>query len=301
MAGHFLDARPRVRRLLAGAAVVTALGLLSAAAPPHAAARDDGHGGRSYLALGDSVPFGYITQAGFEYGNPTNFVGFPERVGALRNLEVVNASCPGQTSSSLIDQSASDNGCTGFRAIAPLHVTYQGSQLAFATQWLRGHLDARAVSLLVGANDAFILQKQCAAAVNPPLCVVQGLPALTHTIATNLDTIYAALRSTGYEGHIVAVTYYALDYSDLQAVALAGVLNKVITDSAHAHGALVADAFATFQAATATQFAKGSSCRAGLLNAAPQNQFLCDVHPSQSGQALLARTVSDALGAAGDD
>lgn len=33
------------------------------------------------------------------------------------------------------------------------------------------------------------------------------------------------------------------------------------------------------------------TCRAGLLNASPQNQFLCDVHPSQSGQQLLSDTV----------
>jgi phospholipase/lecithinase/hemolysin len=30
---------------------------------------------------------------------------------------------------------------------------------------------------------------------------------------------------------------------------------------------------------------------AALLNASPQNQFLCDVHPSQTGQQLLADTV----------
>ena len=37
---------------------------------------DDGRGGpdRQYLALGDSVVFGFITQAGFEYINPANFV-----------------------------------------------------------------------------------------------------------------------------------------------------------------------------------------------------------------------------------
>jgi hypothetical protein len=29
----------------------------------------------------------------------------------------------------------------------------------------------------------------------------------------------------------------------------------------------------------------------GLLNASPQNQFACDIHPSQSGQKLIARTV----------
>ena len=35
---------------------------------------DEGDG--RYLALGDSLAFGYITQAGFEYINPDNFVSF---------------------------------------------------------------------------------------------------------------------------------------------------------------------------------------------------------------------------------
>ena len=37
----------------------------------------DGASARLYLALGDSVSFGFIANAGFEYLNPQNFVGFP--------------------------------------------------------------------------------------------------------------------------------------------------------------------------------------------------------------------------------
>lgn len=33
--------------------------------------------GPAYLALGDSVAFGYIAQAGFEYLNADNFIGYP--------------------------------------------------------------------------------------------------------------------------------------------------------------------------------------------------------------------------------
>jgi hypothetical protein len=40
-----------------------------------------------------------------------------------------------------------------------------------------------------------------------------------------------------------------------------------------------------------------------LLNANPANQTACDVHPSITGQRLLAKTVQTAYGAArrGDD
>jgi lysophospholipase L1-like esterase len=41
--------------------------------------------------------------------------------------------------------------------------------------------------------------------------------------------------------------------------------------------------------------AGGHTCAAGLLNASPANQYLCDVHPSQSGQQLLASTVEQVV------
>jgi len=40
------------------------------------------------------------------------------------------------------------------------------------------------------------------------------------------------------------------------------------------------------------------TCKAGPLNASPQNQFICDVHPSQSGQKLIGQTVADTFRAA---
>jgi lysophospholipase L1-like esterase len=70
---------------------------------------------------------------------------------------------------------------------------------------------------------------------------------------------------------------------------LTQLLNQAITSHASADGAIVADAFSTFQQAAA--YAAGHTCAAGLLNASPQNQLTCDVHPSQSGQQLLAQAV----------
>jgi hypothetical protein len=55
------------------------------------AAEDDGG---TYLALGDSVPFGYIDDNPGGYQDEDAFVGYPELVGEDRGLEVVNATCP---------------------------------------------------------------------------------------------------------------------------------------------------------------------------------------------------------------
>ncbi len=41
-------------------------------------------------------------------------------------------------------------------------------------------------------------------------------------------------------------------------------------------------------------FAAGKTCRTGLLNGNPQNPQACDVHPSLTGQRLLAKTVKAA-------
>src|ERR1700736_5110377 len=57
---------------------------------------------RPYLALGDSVVFGFIDKAGFEYVNPDNFVGYPRYVDRKLGLDTVNASCPGEATGGVL-------------------------------------------------------------------------------------------------------------------------------------------------------------------------------------------------------
>ena len=90
-------------------------------------------------------------------------------------------------------------------------------------------------------------------------------------------------------------------YSDAAGTGLTLLLNQAITAPAAADHAVVADVFDAFKVAASTPFAGGNTCKAGLLNASPQNQFLCDVHPSQSGQQLLAHTVENTYAAAASD
>ena len=256
------------------------------------------NGDHSYLALGDSVVFGYITKAGFEYANPHNFVGYPDYVSQELRFNTTNASCPGEATAGFISATGADNGCRPFRASAPLHVSYTGTQLDFATTFLKTHRDTRLVSIGLGANDAFLLESACAL---DPQCIANGLPQLLATINANMRTILDALRATHFHGVLMIVNYYSLDYNDAAATGLTQLLNQAITSSAAADHAVVADVFDAFKAAANTQFAGGNTCRAGLLNASPQNQFLCDVHPSQSGQQLLAHTVENAYAAAAND
>ena len=80
---------------------------------------------RPYLALGDSVVFGFINNAGFEYVNPANFIGFPDYAGRALKLTDFNAACPGETSGSFL--SAAEPEST--RSIL------QRTRLSFAGGW----------------------------------------------------------------------------------------------------------------------------------------------------------------------
>ncbi len=245
--------------------------------------------GHPYLALGDSVSFGYITQAGFQYRNPDNFVGFPAYVGLALGKTVTNAACPGETTAGFISATGADNGCRPYKANFPLHTSYTGTQLAFATAFLNSHRNTKLVTVQLGANDAFILENQCAGS---QACIAAGLPTLLATISSNMDTIFKAIDATHFHGRLIVVNYYSLDYSDAAGTALTTLLNQAITSHARADGAIVADAFTAFAHAAAA--AAGKTCAAGLLNTTPGNQMTCDVHPSQSGAELLAQAVVSA-------
>ena len=70
--------------------------------------------GSTYLALGDSVTFGYEEAQVVPAPNrpdASSFLGYPELLGSELHLKIVNASCPGETSSSLIDPTAQSYGC----------------------------------------------------------------------------------------------------------------------------------------------------------------------------------------------
>lgn len=263
---------------LAAVAALVVTGALQAA-PSHP----------SYLALGDSVSFGYITGDGYAYTRAANFVGFPDYVARALGLTETNAACPGETSGSFLSSAATDNGCRAYRSKFPLHAAYSGTQAAFATAFLKAHPNTKLVTIQLGANDGFLLEAQCKLDV---ACETAGLPGVLKQVAANLDTIIKAIKATKFTGRIVVVNYYSLDYGDPVQTSFASSLDQAIAGRAVADGASVADAFSPFE--TAAQAAGGHTCQAGLLNASPADQTTCDVHPSQYGQQLLAQAVEQA-------
>jgi lysophospholipase L1-like esterase len=247
----------------------------------------------TYLALGDSVPFGYRGRpAGIDYSRATNFTGYPELVGEDLGLTVLNAACPGETSASFLDPKAQSLGCentptapAGFRTLYPLHVQYASpdqSQLDYAVQTLRSTKDVRLVTLMVGANDAFICQQTTA-----DKCVSE-VGTVAQTVGGNVGKVLTSLRQdAGYTGKIAVVTYYALDYSDSSTALGTQVLNSAIGQAAQAAQATVVSGFDAFR--PVAEQSGGNSTAAGLVR--PD-----DVHPTDKGQQLLAQAVEAAVG-----
>jgi lysophospholipase L1-like esterase len=254
--------------------------------------------GSGYLALGDSVTFGYQepnTVPAPNYHNAASFFGYPDQLGPQLKLNVANLACPGETSTSLINPHAESNGCEnklgkgpGYRTLYPLHVKYSGSQLKFAIKYLRSHRNVRLVSLMIGANDLFICEE-----TTPDACLKPSEQAKTLAkVKANIRKILSAIRNqAGYRGQLVIVHYYSLDYASAFVTGVVRELNRAQDSAAKPFGIAVADGFGLFQ--KASQKSGGKPCTAGLITQTPAPPK-CGVHPTYAGSALLAQAVAKA-------
>ena len=297
--------RPAARVL--GLAVCAAASLAVTAGPAAAKLHNAGHvaPGTRYLALGDSVSFGYQEAQVLptpDYTKASNFVGFPERLRSMLHLKVTNASCPGETTASFINVNAQSNSCEntptpgggpptpgGYRTKFPLHTKYSGSQLSFAVNYLKHHPGTQLVTLMIGANDYFVCQT-----ITADHCTALAeQTAVLKQIGDNVKKILSRIRKTAHYRHQIAiVNYYSLDYSSPAVNALSTLLNQSVDTAARPYSVKIADGYGEFQKGS-TIFG-GKTCVAGLLTDLG-TPGTCGVHPSYSGQTLLASAVSTAI------
>lgn len=263
----------------------------------------------TYLALGDSIAFGFDptllpSQPNQPLPTPDQFIGYPERVAdfeqLLRSKRELNAACPGETSGSFLLLGALDNGCQGFKAAVGLHSDYTGSQVDFSISELASNKHIDLVTLSIGGNDLLLLEQRCA---NPDprvfkLCVQTDLASASGTLATyagHLASILEVLRAN-YKGTLILVKSYSpsVDTVFIQAIA---ALNQVMVQVGAPFGVKFAEGFTAFQIASAPF--QGDPCKAGLLiRLSPPltKPLTCDVHPSPLGRDVLAATVLLAIG-----
>jgi lysophospholipase L1-like esterase len=252
-----------------------------------------------YLALGDSVTFGYMepqVQPPPDYQNAASFLAYPEQLAAALHLRVANAACPGETSSSLVNANGPSNGCennpahtaANYRATFPLHVRYHGSQLAYALSFLRHHHKVRLVSLMIGANDFFV----CEETTHDGCTSAAESSATAATVTKNIHTILSTIRNKAhYRGQIVIVNYYSLDYASSTVNAQSQSLNSIQDAAAKPFHVKIADGYGLFGRASVRS--GGSPCAAGLLTQIGGGK--CGIHPSYAGQAILAQAVAKAI------
>jgi lysophospholipase L1-like esterase len=260
----------------------------------------------TYLALGDSIAFGFNPtlfppfKPPMPVPTPNQFVGYPDSVAdtlhLLQSKKEVNAACPGETSGSFLNGNTPDNGCNGahgFKATIGLHTNYDGSQESFAVSELASNKHINLVTLSIGGNDLLLLQQFCA--IVPSMfaeCVMNNLPSVLTTYAKNLTVILGNIRAT-YHGTLIVMNSYSPS-SDLLFIEAISELNQMTMEVGSNFGVKFADAFTAFLNYSELH-GGGDPCAAGLLISLSPAAPGCDVHPSPLGRDLLAQTVLSVL------
>src|SRR4029079_11513596 len=191
------SAKRRRRSVMKGFRLAIILGLSLLGTAP-LGATDDRDNDKPYLALGDSVAFGFMPMPGFEAVNASNFVGYPDFVGRAVVLTTVNAACPGEAPASFSDASAPDNGCRAYRTQLPLHVPFDRTQADFAVEFVKANPRTRLVTIQVGANDLILLAQRCTEVGLPPEICLVNAPLTLATLEQNILAAIIDLRAAGY-------------------------------------------------------------------------------------------------------
>lgn len=274
----------------------------------------------TYLALGDSVPFGMNVTLLPPYSSqppaPAAFVGYPEIVTTAEHAVDVNASCPGETSATFLNSSAPDYGCNSphivpsptagfppvtippFKTTYGLHSTYTGAQMDFAESQLQANKNISLVTLNIGANDVLLVLPQLELCGANAACAQNVLTPVLQSYAANLAQILLTIRAE-YQGKFILMTYYSpAPALDSLTQAVNGVMTQVASQLSTQPGftpITIADGYAAFQ--LASTFSNHDACQAGLLIQLPPSPYdssPCDIHPSPLGRDLLAVTVEQA-------
>ena len=265
----------------------------------------------TYLALGDSIPFGMNPLLLPPYRmppplpTPNQFVGYPEIVAAASQLspnQLINAACPGETSASFLNINELDLGCNSqhlqppldpipaFKPYIGLKAPYLNAQMAFAETQLSANNKINLVTLSIGANDVLLVVGQCQ---GEPTCVQSRLGPALQIYAGNLAQILTRIRAK-YKGSLIMVKYYS-PLPELNGItsALNDTMTQVAAQLATQRGfapVRFAEGYLAFQLASA--LFNHDACRAGLLiRLPPPSPQPCDVHPSPLGRNVLAAAV----------
>jgi len=270
----------------------------------------------TYLAMGDSLAFGYQSarvgacaatgcaspDTQFNTGYVNVFAGL---FGAsFPAVSTVNLGCPGETSATLINATNTSTGCTTYPF--PLHSNHPGqTQLEAAVHVLQEQgKNVSPVTLDIGANDVLALKSSCTGAggaINLA-CVQAGAPAAFATIEANIGATLDKLRAEGGKTLEIIVVglynpLYVPVYFQSGAAAAAGTdalsnqLNALTAATAANYKAVFVDPMPTFNPGNGSN----PPLELGTLQALT-GIFGGDIHPTDTGYAALGQLVDSAAG-----
>jgi lysophospholipase L1-like esterase len=286
LAGSTRSHRRHRRSLALTVALIALVALMLA--PTAGASRPHG---TTYLALGDSLAFGY-SQAKFNELFPSEpasayDTGYVDDFGhVLRILQpgvqTINDGCPGETTDSFI------KGPCEHGLAFPLHHVYSGgpfsSQLSDALNVLSTHPNATTpLTIDIGANDALgLIEGTCKLEAK---CIEEHAPAVFAHIAGNLGLILSQLRGAAPHARMIVLGLYNPFGETIPgADALTAKLNEVEASVAASVGARFADPLPVFNP-------PGKREQLRLCTLTNICTSLKDIHPTDLGYAVLGGLI----------
>jgi lysophospholipase L1-like esterase len=310
-----MSALHRVRtRLFVGAAALVAFGALALA--PAAGANGVGS---TYLALGDSLAYGYhqaqfqeelknkgfVEAANFNDGYVDDFGGTLKLINP--KLKIVNDGCPGETTETMIKGSGvGPEFCAGGPTGSPfpkafLHHPYPGTQLEDALA-IAKQPGTGTITLDIGANDILQFLSHTCGFPATFTCSQEQIEAEIGHVTANVGLILSQLRAAAPQAKIIFVSQYnpyptvlkPEGTGDATVEALNGALKSVaanygvgfantarVINFSGTHGGPEVGDIPTVCAFTAM-------CPGGKFNPASPE---ADIHPTKAGYAAMAGVV----------
>lgn len=307
----------RARALACCLAAFFALSALALASTADAA-----HVGSTYLALGDSLAYGYhaaqfkseLESKGFV--EPATFdQGYVDDFGATLKLthpglQTVNDGCPGETTETFISGSGIAGFCAGGPTGTPfpyafLHHSYapHSSQLADALAILNENPTVSPITLDIGANDVLQFLASKCGFPSTFTCSPAEVEAEFAHIGANVLSILSQLHAAAPSAQIVLIGLYnpyptvlPAPGGDKTTAALNGILAQIAGDVPNTSFANPEPAFnpsiliggpETIDLPTICTFT--AMCPGGTFNPTSPN---ADIHPTTLGYGVMATTLA---------
>lgn len=233
-----------------------------------------------YLALGNSLAYGYQPNADFTNGYTHDV--FNTLQGANVDF-LVNYACPSESSTTFINGSCPDSFIK--------HTQYFGPQLAAAVSFLKAHRgQVNPVTIDLGANDVIndFNPTTCTVAASAQADITTFDTNLTQTILPQLTSAYTTTMGAR-AGEFVMLNYYDPYVKECpNSLSLIQQLNTHIANDAAKFDVKVADIYTAFGG---TDHMAANICAYTWICDA---QFH-DIHPTTTGYSVMANAVENTL------